>query len=64
MALALLLTGCGGGNGSASAGPKGAQSSAHADRVEPLAAAPLLPVTVDSADGTKVTVDPPTGSCR
>ncbi|MEU0377701.1 ABC transporter substrate-binding protein [Streptomyces cyaneofuscatus] len=59
MALALLLTGCGGGNGSASAGPKGAQSSADADRVEPLAAAPApkLPVTVDSADGTKVTVD-------
>ncbi|MGW7399212.1 heme/hemin ABC transporter substrate-binding protein [Streptomyces cyaneofuscatus] len=59
MALALLLTGCGGGNGSASAGPKGAQSSADADRVEPLAAAPApkLPVTVDSAYGTKVTVD-------
>lgn len=59
MALALLLTGCGGGNDSASAGPKGAQSSADADRVEPLAAAPApkLPVTVDSADGTKVTVD-------
>lgn len=59
MALALLLTGCGGGNDSASAGPNGAQSSADADRVEPLAAAPApkLPVTVDSADGTKVTVD-------
>ncbi|MET9090907.1 ABC transporter substrate-binding protein [Streptomyces cyaneofuscatus] len=59
MALALLLTGCGGGNDSASAGPKGAKSSADADRVEPLAAAPApkLPVTVDSADGTKVTVD-------
>ncbi|MGW1206540.1 heme/hemin ABC transporter substrate-binding protein [Streptomyces cyaneofuscatus] len=59
MALALLLTGCGGGNDSASAGPKGAKSSADADRVEPLAAtpAPKLPVTVDSADGTKVTVD-------
>ncbi|MET7870402.1 heme/hemin ABC transporter substrate-binding protein [Streptomyces cyaneofuscatus] len=59
MALALLLTGCGGGKDSASAGPKGAKSSADADRVEPLAAAPApkLPVTVDSADGTKVTVD-------
>ncbi|MYW31390.1 ABC transporter substrate-binding protein [Streptomyces sp. SID2119] len=59
MALALLLTGCGGGNDSASARPKGAQSSADADRVEPLAAAPApkLPVTVDSADGTKVMVD-------
>ncbi|MFD3970611.1 hemin ABC transporter substrate-binding protein [Streptomyces cyaneofuscatus] len=59
MALALLLTGCGGGNDSASAGTKGATSSADADRVEPLAAAPApkLPVTVDSADGTKVTVD-------
>lgn len=58
-ALALLLTGCGGGNDSASAGPQGAKSSADADRVEPLAAAPApkLPVTVDSADGTKVTVD-------
>ncbi|MEV4878162.1 heme/hemin ABC transporter substrate-binding protein [Streptomyces cyaneofuscatus] len=59
MALALLLTGCGGGNDSASAGTKGAKSSADADRIEPLAAAPApkLPVTVDSADGTKVTVD-------
>ncbi|WP_415956752.1 heme/hemin ABC transporter substrate-binding protein [Streptomyces sp. 021-4] len=59
MALALLLTGCGGGNDSASAGPKGAKSSADADRVEPLAAAPApkLPVAVESADGTKVTVD-------
>ncbi|MFJ7328434.1 hemin ABC transporter substrate-binding protein [Streptomyces cyaneofuscatus] len=59
MALTLLLTGCGGGNDSASAGPKGAKSSADADRVEPLAAAPApkLPVTVESADGTKVTVD-------
>ncbi|MGA5467494.1 heme/hemin ABC transporter substrate-binding protein [Streptomyces arboris] len=59
MALTLLLTGCGGGNDSASAGPKGGKSSADADRVEPLAAAPApkLPVTVDSADGKRVTVD-------
>ncbi|MFF2718845.1 hemin ABC transporter substrate-binding protein [Streptomyces sp. NPDC058011] len=56
MALVLLLTGCGGGNDSASTPAK---SSADADRVEPLAAAPApkLPVTVDSADGKKVTVD-------
>ncbi|MFU0438051.1 heme/hemin ABC transporter substrate-binding protein [Streptomyces sp. BG2AG] len=57
VALALLLTGCGGGgNGSASKPAKGA---ADADRVEPLAAvpAPKLPVTVDSADGKKVTID-------
>lgn len=56
MAFALLLTGCGGGNDSASTPAK---SSADVDRVEPLAAAPApkLPVTVDSADGKKVTVD-------
>ncbi|MDT0490533.1 hemin ABC transporter substrate-binding protein [Kitasatospora albolonga] len=56
LAFALLLTGCGGGNDSAS---KPAKSSADADRVEPLAAAPApkLPVTVDSADGKKVTID-------
>ncbi|GGU59191.1 hemin ABC transporter substrate-binding protein [Streptomyces bacillaris] len=57
VALALLLTGCGGGgNDSASKPAKGA---ADADRVEPLAAAPApkLPVTVDSADGKKVTID-------
>ncbi|MEU0158921.1 ABC transporter substrate-binding protein [Streptomyces sp. NPDC006261] len=59
MALTLLLTGCGGGSDSASTGAKAAKSSADADRVEPLAAAPApkLPVTVDSADGTGVTVD-------
>ncbi|WP_411078756.1 hemin ABC transporter substrate-binding protein [Streptomyces sp. cmx-18-6] len=57
MAFALVLTGCGGGDGSA---PKAAaKGSADADRVEPLAAAPApkLPVTIDSADGKKVTVD-------
>ena len=57
VALALLLTGCGGGgNDSASKPAKGASD---ADRVEPLAAAPApkLPVTVDSADGKKVTID-------
>ncbi|MEU4918159.1 ABC transporter substrate-binding protein [Streptomyces parvus] len=58
VAFALVLTGCGGGSDSA---PKSAsaKSSADADRVEPLAGAPApkLPVTVDSADGEKVTID-------
>ncbi|MGQ4733274.1 heme/hemin ABC transporter substrate-binding protein [Streptomyces sp. Ju416(a)] len=58
VAFALVLTGCGGGNDSA---PKSAsaKSAADADRVEPLAGAPApkLPVTVDSADGKKVTID-------
>ncbi|MFD5647252.1 ABC transporter substrate-binding protein, partial [Streptomyces anulatus] len=56
VAFALVLTGCGGGGNSA---PKSAGSAADADRVEPLAAppAPKLPVTVDSADGAKVTID-------
>ncbi|MFD4233522.1 hemin ABC transporter substrate-binding protein [Streptomyces sp. NPDC058542] len=55
VALALVLSGCGGGGGSA---PKSAGSKADVDRVEPLAAppAPKLPVTVGSADGTKVTI--------
>ncbi|KFK89163.1 ABC transporter substrate-binding protein [Streptomyces sp. JS01] len=58
VAFALVLTGCGGGSDAA---PKSAsaRSSADADRVEPLAGAPApkLPVTVDSADGKKVTID-------
>ncbi|MGW4035097.1 heme/hemin ABC transporter substrate-binding protein [Streptomyces sp. NPDC004778] len=58
VAFALVLTGCGGGSDAA---PKSAsaKSSADADRVEPLAGAPApkLPVTVDSADGEKVTID-------
>ncbi|MFB8380696.1 heme/hemin ABC transporter substrate-binding protein [Streptomyces rubiginosohelvolus] len=58
VAFALLLTGCGGGSDAA---PKSAsaKSSADADRVEPLAGAPApkLPVTVDSADGKRVTID-------
>ncbi|MFF3033746.1 hemin ABC transporter substrate-binding protein [Streptomyces rubiginosohelvolus] len=58
VAFALVLTGCGGGSDAA---PKSAsaKSSADADRVEPLAGAPApkLPVTVDSADGKKVTID-------
>ncbi|ROV66859.1 heme/hemin ABC transporter substrate-binding protein [Streptomyces globisporus] len=57
-ALALVLTGCGGG-GDAAPKSASAKSSADADRVEPLAAAPKpkLPVTVDSADGKRVTID-------
>ncbi|MFJ7082107.1 hemin ABC transporter substrate-binding protein [Streptomyces griseus] len=57
VAFALVLTGCGGGDGPAPKSASG-KSSADADRVEPLAAppAPQLPVTVDSADGTKVTI--------
>ncbi|MCA1273311.1 ABC transporter substrate-binding protein [Streptomyces sp. 7G] len=58
VAFALVLTGCGGGSNAA---PKSAsaKSSGDADRVEPLAGAPApkLPVTVDSADGKKVTID-------
>ncbi len=58
VALALVLTGCGGGSDAA---PKStsAKGSADVDRVEPLAGAPApkLPVTVDSADGKKVTID-------
>ncbi|MFB7227248.1 hemin ABC transporter substrate-binding protein [Streptomyces fimicarius] len=57
VAFALVLTGCGGGDDPAPKSASG-KSSADADRVEPLAAppAPKLPVTVDSADGTKVTI--------
>lgn len=57
VALALVLTGCGGGGGGDSA-PKTAAKTADVDRVEPLASppAPKLPVTVDSADGTEVTI--------
>ncbi|MDX2922050.1 heme/hemin ABC transporter substrate-binding protein [Streptomyces sp. NE06-03C] len=57
LALALVLTGCGGG-GDAAPKSASARSSADADRVEPLAGAPKpkLPVTVDSADGEKVTI--------
>ncbi|MFG2176197.1 hemin ABC transporter substrate-binding protein [Streptomyces niveus] len=60
LALALLATGCGGGDGDSDSGGKTtkAGATAAADRVEPLATVPepALPVTVDSADGTKVTV--------
>ncbi|WP_438294152.1 heme/hemin ABC transporter substrate-binding protein [Streptomyces sp. HUAS TT7] len=54
-ALALTLSGCGGGSGTAA--PAGGAKPA-ADRVEPLAATPVphLPVTVKSADGKQVEV--------
>ncbi|MEI7033774.1 heme/hemin ABC transporter substrate-binding protein [Streptomyces pratensis] len=53
--LALALTGCGSGGDAAR---KPVAAAADADRVEPLAAppSPELPVTVDSADGRKVTI--------
>ncbi|MEV4995194.1 heme/hemin ABC transporter substrate-binding protein [Streptomyces niveus] len=62
LALALVATGCGGGDSDDGGGGGGkttkAGATAAADRVEPLATVPepALPVTVDSADGTKVTV--------
>ncbi|MFD4858814.1 heme/hemin ABC transporter substrate-binding protein [Streptomyces atratus] len=56
LALALVLTGCGGSTdtGTSAAGSR----SAAADRVEPLATAPKpqLPATAKSADGAEVTV--------
>ncbi|MFF2187746.1 hemin ABC transporter substrate-binding protein [Streptomyces sp. NPDC058155] len=64
LTLALAATGCGGndsggsGTGGGGGTAKGAGTTTTADRVEPLATLPdpELPVTVDSADGTKVTV--------
>ncbi|MFE5845233.1 hemin ABC transporter substrate-binding protein [Streptomyces niveus] len=58
LALALLATGCGGESDDGGGKTKKAGATAAADRVEPLATVPepALPVTVDSADGTKVTV--------
>ncbi|MFE4291751.1 hemin ABC transporter substrate-binding protein [Streptomyces sp. NPDC056647] len=65
IALALALTGCGSGGGSGSGGgtdttdaKRNPTPTAAADRVEPLAATPTprLPVTVNSADGRKVTI--------
>ncbi|MEU9847136.1 ABC transporter substrate-binding protein [Streptomyces sp. NPDC047985] len=59
LALALLLTGCGGGTdaGKPAAQPPGSAKTA-ADRVEPLPGTPepRLPVTVESADGAEVTI--------
>ncbi|WP_327356535.1 heme/hemin ABC transporter substrate-binding protein [Streptomyces sp. NBC_01304] len=61
--LCLSLTGCGSDSGDSGDSGKGGQNAANGkeavDRVEPLAASapkPKLPVTVDSADGKKVTV--------
>lgn len=64
LTLALAATGCGasdngGGSTGGGGGPaKGAAATATADRLELPATAPepKLPVTVDSADGTEVTV--------
>ncbi|TFI23362.1 ABC transporter substrate-binding protein [Streptomyces sp. 4R-3d] len=58
LALALLATGCGGDSDNGGGKTKKGGATAAADRVEPLATVPepVLPVTVDSADGTKVTV--------
>ncbi|MFC9426237.1 hemin ABC transporter substrate-binding protein [Streptomyces sp. NPDC056987] len=62
LALALAATGCGGNGGTGGteqrASAQAAGAADRADRVEPLAATPepRLPVTVDSADGRKVTV--------
>ncbi|MEV7723928.1 ABC transporter substrate-binding protein [Streptomyces sp. NPDC087917] len=56
-ALAVAVTGCGGTAAPAGSSPAHS-ASALPDRVEPLAAVPrpALPVTVPSADGTRVTV--------
>ncbi|WP_093713983.1 heme/hemin ABC transporter substrate-binding protein [Actinacidiphila alni] len=65
--LALVLGACGGGGGGASGtsssgkdgSDKGSSATAAADRIEPLggpAPTPVLPATVASADGRKVTV--------
>ncbi|MGW1977418.1 heme/hemin ABC transporter substrate-binding protein [Streptomyces sp. NPDC001889] len=59
--VALVATGCGGGSASPAGDGSGKAkpaASATADRVEPLGGTPTpeLPVTVDSADGRKVTV--------
>ncbi|RYJ22014.1 heme ABC transporter, cell surface heme and hemoprotein receptor HmuT [Streptomyces sp. L-9-10] len=58
MALALVATGCGGASTKAADAKRNPSPTAAADRVEPLAGTPALrlPVTVNSADGRKVTV--------
>ncbi|WP_256107361.1 ABC transporter substrate-binding protein [Streptomyces sp. ODS05-4] len=64
LALALAATGCGGSGGAGGSGGtdggsgRTPSSAAAPDRVEPLtdAAAPVLPVTVPSADGARTTV--------
>lgn len=54
LALALALTGCGGGTDAKAP----AATKATVDRIEPLTTAPdpQLPVTVESADGAEVTI--------
>ncbi|MFF7329043.1 ABC transporter substrate-binding protein [Streptomyces sp. NPDC008150] len=58
LALALTATGCGGAATGASGGGPAKAAATTADRLEPLpgTARPDLPVTVESADGKKVTV--------
>ncbi|MFI1468875.1 hemin ABC transporter substrate-binding protein [Streptomyces wuyuanensis] len=60
LTLALVATGCGGGDGpvGGKTAGAGAARAAAPDRVEPLPdpPEPRLPVTVGSADGTRVTV--------
>ncbi|MFE7618203.1 hemin ABC transporter substrate-binding protein [Streptomyces sp. NPDC057496] len=59
LALTLALTGCGDDTGTdARTGTGAARPERAADRVEPLATTPgpRLPVTVKSADGTRVTI--------
>ncbi|MFJ5109387.1 hemin ABC transporter substrate-binding protein [Streptomyces sp. NPDC088551] len=58
IALALVATGCGGDSTKAADAKRNPSPTAAADRVEPLTGppAPRLPVTVNSADGRKVTV--------
>ncbi|WP_343244910.1 ABC transporter substrate-binding protein [Streptomyces sp. SID14478] len=58
LALALFTTACGGDSAATSAAGAGAKATGTANRLQPLAEAPRpeLPVTVDSADGHRVTV--------
>ncbi|MEV5684729.1 ABC transporter substrate-binding protein [Streptomyces sp. NPDC052164] len=58
VALALVLTGCGGTAGPAAGAAGSGTPATTADRVEPLgtAPAPRMPVTVRSADGADVTI--------
>ncbi|MEU3652804.1 ABC transporter substrate-binding protein [Streptomyces sp. NPDC032161] len=58
LALALLLTGCGGTDAGTPAAKSPGSAKAAADRVEPLPGTPKprLPVTVKSADGTEATI--------
>lgn len=59
LALALAATGCAGQDAAEATGGKHRPAQTAADRVEPLAGAPepAMPVTVDSADGRRVTIE-------